>query len=58
MIIFRQESPAGLVTPPTVIEIRVDCDSLSAPELLVYFRQFLLAVGYDPQVVNDVLGDE
>jgi hypothetical protein len=57
MIILRQESPADIANPATVVEIKIDDDDLTATDLVQFFRQFMLATGYHQRTVNDVLGE-
>jgi hypothetical protein len=57
MIILRQESPADIANPPWTVEIKIDSDGLTATDLAAYFRQFMLAMGYAPQTVSDVMGE-
>jgi hypothetical protein len=58
MIIFRQESPEDVKNPPWVLELKIDSNDLTATELVAYFRQFMLAMGYHATTVNDVLGEQ
>ena len=58
MIILRQESPADIANPPSVVEIKIHSSELTATELVQFFRQFMLATGYHQSTVNDVLGEQ